>query len=67
MLNANESGAIILPTRSDTIYLLSQLSAERMSTFIVDNKNYNIYTFGFDHGALMCFLRTLNLSIHQAG
>src|SRR5438477_8775740 len=49
VLNADHNGYIIIQEKSiDTIYLLSELSAERVSTFTINSTKHNFYTFHFE-------------------
>jgi len=52
LLNADSNGTIVLPNKTDTLNLLFELSAERISTFLVNNSRYNSYTFNFEPWAL---------------
>ena len=61
LLNANDSGIIILPDNQDTINLLSELSPERISGFIVDHTKSNSYIFGFEPWALEVFFKNFTL------
>ena len=48
LLYADEEGIIKLPSKTDTIVMWFELSGERISTFVINNKNYNSFTFRFE-------------------
>ena len=57
LLNADDNGIIILPYKTDTINLLFEISAERVSTFLINNSKYNFYIFNFEPWALEVFFK----------
>ncbi|MEP6595213.1 MAG: hypothetical protein ABJA71_04665 [Ginsengibacter sp.] len=61
LLNADRNGIIILPNKTDTINLLFELSAERVSAFLIDNSKYNSYTFSFEPWAVEVFFKRFAL------
>jgi len=65
LLNANDNGIIILPQKTDTINLLFELSAERISTFLINNSKYNSYTFNFEPWAIEVFFKEFVLHYAQ--
>lgn len=64
LINANEEGIISLPVKIDTITLMFELSPERASTFVVNSKKANNYTFNFEPWALEVFFKNFGLQ-HQ--
>ena len=65
LLNADDNGIIILPNKTDTINLLFELSAERISTFLIKNSRYNSYTFNFEPWAVEVFFKGFVLNYVQ--
>ena len=61
LLNADGDGIIILPNKTDTLNLLFELSAERISTFLINNSRYNSYTFNFEPWAVEVFFKKFGL------
>lgn len=61
LLNADAEGIIILPNKSDTVNLLFELSAERMSTFHLDNSKFNSYTLRFEPWIVEVFFNKFSL------
>ena len=61
LLNADGNGIIVLPNKTDTLNLLFELSAERISTFLINNSKYNFYTFNFEPWAVEVFFKKFGL------
>lgn len=60
LLNADSDGIIILPHKADTINLLFELSSERLSRFVTNNK-YDTYTVEIEPWALEVFFKKFGL------
>ncbi len=62
MFDADHNGYIIIPDKStDTIHLLCELSAERISTFTINNAMHNFYTFRFEPWIVEVFFKEFTL------
>jgi hypothetical protein len=62
LLDADNDGYIIIHERSvDTLYLISELSAERISTFAINNSRNNFYTFRFEPWVFEVFFKEFTL------
>lgn len=61
LINADDSGIIILPVITDTVTLLFELSPERVSKFTVNSKKFNSYTFHFEPWAVEVFFTDFTL------
>jgi hypothetical protein len=61
LLDADHDGYIIIKEKSiDTIYLISELSAERVSAFTINTKN-NFYAFSFEPWIFEVFFKEFSL------
>jgi len=62
LLGADHNGYIIIHEKSpDTIYLISELSAERVSVFTINNTKKNFYTFRFEPWIFEVFFKEFTL------
>jgi hypothetical protein len=64
LINADDEGIITLPVKTELITLLFKLSPERSSTFVVDSKKANNYTFNFEPWIMEVFFKDFSLQ-HQ--
>ena len=61
-MDADHNGYIIIHEKSpDTIYLISELSAERVSVFTINNTKKNSYTFRFEPWIFEVFFKEFTL------
>lgn len=61
LYDADQEGLIRLPAGTDTIRIVSEFSAERMSVFTVDSKKYNSFTFAFEPWITELFFKNFTL------
>jgi hypothetical protein len=66
LINANSNGIIVLPgTIPDTIHLLFELTPERISSFAIDNKETNSFTFQFQPWIVEVFFKDFMLEFKE--
>lgn len=61
LFDANHDGLIILPQEIDTIHLVSELCSERISSFALNKKEHNYFTFRFEPWIVEVFLKDFGL------
>ncbi len=62
LLNADADGVITVPGKVDTIKLLFELTAERISVFPINRSKYNSYTFKFQPWISEVFFKSFSLN-----
>lgn len=62
VIDANKEGIIKLPSTTDSIHLISEFAAERISSFAVD-KPYNYFTFHFESWIIEVFFKDFSLEL----
>ena len=66
LVNANSNGTIILSGKTtDTIHLFFELTPERISSFAIDNKENNSFTFQFQPWIVEVFFKDFMLEFKE--
>lgn len=62
LFDANHDGLIFLPHGTDTIYLVSELCSERISSFSISEKEQNYFAFRFEPWIAEVFFKDFDLA-----